>query len=403
MPPLLPLVLFALTYLGMALGRIPGLAIDRTGCALLGAVAFLATGEISLADAKAAIDAPTLAVLFGMMILSAQYQLSGVYTALGTWLARTRSPRRLLLGVLVVAAALAAVLTNDVICFALTPLLATALVAGGLDALPFLLALACAANIGSALTPIGNPQNILIAQRLGLDFLPFVLACAAPVVASLAFAYLWLVRGVPRERPAGPPPAPAADAPPLDRWQAQKAVFLTAAAIALFLSPLPAGVTALAIAGVVLTSRRMHTRNMLALVDWQLLALFCGLFVVNHGLEQSGWTAAAQRALAGLGTDLARPVVLVPVVVLLGNLVGNVPAVMLLLPFVPQRPPVGWAIALTSTFAGNTVLVGSIANLIVAEQARRLGLRFGFREHLRAGLPVAVVSLVLAGLAMLLW
>ena len=403
MPGILPLAIFVLTYVGMALGRIPGLALDRTGCALLGAVAFLASGEISLAQAKQAVDAPTLAVLFGMMILSAQYQLSGLYGAIGERLAATAGPRRLLLLTVVVSALLAAVLTNDVICFTLTPLLGAALLAGGLDPLPFLLALACAANIGSALTPIGNPQNILIAQRLGLRFLPFVVACALPVAVGLGVTYLILARRVPRLPPAAPEQAPRAAGPPLDRWQAQKAVILTAGAIALFLSPIPAGVTALAIAGVVLTSRRMHTRDMLALVDWQLLALFCGLFVVNHGLEVSGWTQAGQRWLQGLGADLSHPLVLVPVVVLLGNFVGNVPAVMLLLPFVPQRHEVGWAIALSSTFAGNAVLPGSIANLIVAEQARRLGLRFGFREHLRIGLPVTIVSLLAAGLAMYVW
>lgn len=400
--PILPLVLFALTYLGLALGRIPGFALDRTGFAILGAVAFLATGSISVEEAKAAVDAPTLTVLFGMMLLSAQYRLSGLYSRIGGRLARARSPRGLLLGTILVSGLLSAILTNDVICFALTPLLAGALAGSRRDPLPYLLALACASNLGSALTPIGNPQNILISQTLRLHFLPFVAACGVPVLLSLAVLYFLLQR---RVKDAGPAslPAPVEEDVPLDRREAGKAIVLTVAAIVLFLSPVPAALTALGIAGVVLTSRRMHTRDMLALVDWHLLALFIGLFVVVRGFEISGWTEAARDALAAAGADLTHPASLAAVVSVLGNLVGNVPAVMLLLPFVDRQPVTGYTLALASTFAGNAVLVGSIANLIVAEQAERLGIPFGFREHLRVGLPVTLISLALAAAAMAFW
>lgn len=395
--PLLPLLLFALTYLGLALGRIPPLKLDRTGFAVLGAVAFLATGLISVEEAKAAVDAPTLAVLFGMMLLSAQYRLSGLYSAIGGRLARVEAPRRLLLGTILVTALLSAVLTNDVVCFALTPVLVGALLASGRPPLPYLLAIACASNIGSALTPIGNPQNILIAQRLELPFLPFLLACLVPVALSLAVLYFLLAGKVGGESSPAILPEPSV---PLERWQAIKALILTAVAIALFLSPVPAALTALGIAGAVMTSRRMHTRDMLGLVDWQLLALFVGLFVVVRGFELSGWTEAARDALA---MDLSEPAVLIPGVALLGNLVGNVPAVMLMLPFVGREPATGYALALASTFAGNAVLVGSIANLIVAEQAERLGIPFGFREHLKTGLTVTVISLAFAVAAMVFW
>ncbi len=411
-PPLLPLILFALTYVGLALGRIPGLALDRTGFAVLGAVAFLATGSITVEQAKEAVDAPTLAVLFGMMLLSAQYRQSGLYSAIGGRLARVADPRRLLLGTIVVTALLSALLTNDVICFALTPLLASALLASRRPPLPYLLALACAANLGSALTPIGNPQNILIAQSLHLPFLPFVAACAAPVVLSLGVLYAIvaprlhgpdgeeIAGGASDSKAAGT--AAAEEAIPLHRWQAVKAVLLTLAAVALFVSPVPAPLTALGIAGFVLTSRRMRTRDMLAQVDWTLLALFIGLFVDGRGFEVSGWTDTARNALAHAGADLSHPAVLVAAVSLLSLLVGNVPAVMLLLPFVARQAGTGYAMALASTFAGNAVLVGSLANLIVAEQAGRLGIRFGFREHLRIGLPVTLISLALAAGAMLL-
>jgi Na+/H+ antiporter NhaD/arsenite permease-like protein len=392
---ILPLVLFALTYLGLAFGRVPGLRLDRTGIALLGAVAFLLCGEVTFAQAAAAVDAPTVGVLFGMMLLSAEYRFAGLYDAIGRRLAAAASPRRLLAATIAAAALLSAVFTNDVICFALAPLLAGSLLRSRRDPLPFLLALACASNLGSGLTPIGNPQNILIAQRLGLAFLPFVLACAAPVALSLGLLYLLLPRrvgsGVPAVETApaarlddpAPPAVPAVSASlALDRPRAIKAIALTAAAIALFLSPIPAPWTALAIGAVVLLDRRVPTRRFLAEVDWQLLALFVGLFVVVRGLELSGWTQAARGALAAAHLDLAHPAVLAAVVSVLSNLVSNVPAVMLLLPFVPHRPAAGYLLALASTFAGNALLVGSIANLIVAEQSERLGIPFRFRDHL---------------------
>ncbi|MEO8275737.1 MAG: SLC13 family permease [Thermoanaerobaculia bacterium] len=420
--PALPLLLFAATYLLLAMGRVPGLALDRTGFAVLGALAFLATGGISLEQAKSAVDAPTIALLFSMMLLSAQYQLSGLYGAIGRRLAAVQDPRRLLAGVLVVSALLAGVLTNDVVCFALTPLVCSALLATRLDPLPYLLAIACGTNLGSALTPIGNPQNILISQKLGLSFLPFVLVCALPVLVSLAFTY-WLLARRLRTRPLeapdaddvsgiGPEIAPTPAAPALDRRESGKAILLTAVAIALFLSPVPAYLTGCGIAGVVLTSRRMRSRTMLGLVDWQMLALFVALFVVTRGLELSGWTEAGQRWIERAGMPLSDVAVLVPLVAVLGNLVGNVPAVMVLLRFVTatagaanvamDSPVIGYALALASTFAGNALIIASVANLIVVEQADRLGIRIGFRDHLRVGVPVTLFSLGCAVLT-LLW
>lgn len=396
LPDVTPLVLFALTYLGVALGRVRGLALDRTGFALLGAVAFLATGSMTLAQAQAAIDGPTIAVLFGLMLLSAQYQASGLYDAIAWRLVRSRRPRVLLAALVAVTAVLSAVLTNDVVCFALTPLVAAALARTRLDPLPFLLAIACASNLGSAATPVGNPQNILIANALSLRFAPFVAACAVPVVAALVLLGWGLSRRLPRDAAIAVDDAFAAGPPPrIERAPAAKAIALTVFAVVLFLTPVPMHVTAAIVAGVVLTSRRMATRDMLGLVDWHLLALFAALFVVLRGLELSGWTEVALGLLGGRAA-LAHPAVLVPAVAVLGNLVGNVPAVMLMLPFVPRTPATGYALALASTFAGNAVLPGSVANLIVAAQAERAGIRIGFRDHLRVGLPLTLVTLALA-------
>jgi Na+/H+ antiporter NhaD/arsenite permease-like protein len=278
----------------------------------------------------------------------------------------------------------------------MTPLLVTALLRAGRDPLPYLLGLACASNIGSALTPIGNPQNILIAQRMELDFPFFVAVCAVPVVVSLVLLYLFLRR---RLRPLVSPVVVSElmDArKPLDRPQAMKAAILTVLAIVGFCTPVPAVVTSLAVAAAVLLNRQFHTREMLSLVDWDLLVLFISLFVVMGAFEEAGFAQEVHEGLLGIGLDPGRGVVLVPLVAVLSNLVSNVPAVMLMLPFVEASREAGTVLALASSLAGNAFLVSSIANLIVVERARRLGVHVGFRDHLRVGLPVTLLSMLVA-------
>jgi Na+/H+ antiporter NhaD/arsenite permease-like protein len=376
--------------------------VDRTGVALLGAAAFLATRQLDLEEAVAAIDAPTLVILFGMMLLSAQYEHAGLYERIVVRLAAVRRPRLLLLAVIGVTAGLSALLTNDVICFALTPLLIKICRRAGLQPTPFLLATACASNIGSALTTIGNPQNILIANRMGLALAPFAAACALPVVASLAVLYAVLRRQAPRQPPAGHVVEAEGLSPrAVDAFGARKAVASTVAVTGLLLSPLPPYLAGVALVGVTLTSRRQKTADTLRHVDWGLLCLFVGLFTVVGGFEVAGWPRALSVELASWGLDVNRPYILAPLVAALSNLISNVPAVMLLLPLVQKATATGYVLALASTFAGNAVIVGSVANLIVVEQARRAGVSISFWEHARVGLPVTLASLAACPLALL--
>ena len=402
------LVVFALVYLGMLLGGLPGLRLDRTGVALLGAIALLAWGVLTPEQARDAIDVPTLALLFGLMVVSAQFQLAGLYGRIAAGLgASALPPARLLLAVVVVAGVLSAVLVNDVVCLALAPLLVEICARRGLAPLPFLLGLACASNVGSAATLIGNPQNILVGQSLQLSFAGYLLDAGVPAALGLLLTWLIISRATRGSWEAAPGAVPRAVATttaalaPLDRWQAAKAVALTLAMIVAFLGGWwPREVVALAGAGLALLSRRLHSRAMLGVVDWQLLVLFCGLFVVNHALEQSGAVASLLAGAQRHGADLSRPLCLFPATVLLSNVVSNVPAVMLLLPAADPaaggHAQAGAILALASTLAGNLLLVGSIANLIVADQAARLGVRLGWKEHARVGVPVTVATLAVA-------
>lgn len=390
------LCVFALVYLGMILGGLPGLALDRTGVALLGAIALIAFGDLAPHAAWDAIDVPTIALLFGMMVVSAQLRTSGFYTrvTLGIAALDVTAPRLLAI-VVAVAAVLSAVLTNDVVCLAMAPLLVESCARRGLDPIPFLLGLACAANVGSAATLIGNPQNMLIGQRLSLDFGDYLADAVAPTVAGLVATWAvlaWMWRG----RFGAPRRAIDVEHRPFLAWPTAKALVVVVAVMVAFLATdWPREVVALAAAGVLLVSRAQRSRAILELVDWQLLVLFAGLFVVNHALESSGMLAHALAWSREHGVDPSHPATLFLVTVPLSNLVSNVPAVMLLLP-AATHALAGPILALSSTFAGNLLLVGSIANLIVVGEAEKCGVRIGYREHARAGLPVALVTLAIA-------
>lgn len=382
----------------MILGEVPGLALDRSGIALLGAIALLATGRLTLEQAWLAVDVHTLALLFGLMVISAQFRLGGFYTETVRRIsARGARPDTLLWWVVLAAGALSSVLANDIVCLAMAPILIEVCAGRRLNPVPFLLALACASNVGSAATLIGNPQNMLIGESLRLSFAGYLLDAGPPAALGLAVTWFvvraqwrgrWAVADEPRvERPS---------MPRFDRWQTAKgAALLSMTVLAFLLTAWPRDVVALAAAGVLLLSRRMASREMIGLVDWHLLVLFIGLFVVNDAIERSRVLEQLYAALASSGVDLGRPEWLFAVTPVLSNLVSNVPAVMLLLP-AADGAHAGAVLALASTLAGNLLIVGSIANVIVVEEARRQGVGIDWRAHARTGVPVTVATLAIA-------
>lgn len=394
------LLVFGLVYLGMILGRFPGLAMDRTGIALIGAIILLAGERIELTDAWRAVDVPTIGLLFGLMVLSAQFRLGGMYTAITRRMVVAKvSPPVLLAMIIAVSGLLSALLANDIVCLAVAPLLVESCARRRLNPLPFLLGLACASNIGSAGTLIGNPQNMLIGQKLRMSFGGYLLDGLVPAILGLAAAWailVWQTRG----RWEGETPLRQVEAPRFNPWQSGKGVVILFALVVAFLAtPIPRELLALAAAGIILTSRRMHSRRMLGLVDWELLVLFIALFIINKALESTGVLDLVIRWLGAMHVDLGHMGWLFAITAVLSNLVSNVPATMLLLPAASAHGDphlAGSVLALSSTLAGNLFIAGSIANIIVVNQAERLGVHIGWREHARAGVPVTLATLLIA-------
>ena len=401
--------IFATVYLGMFFGGLPRLKLDRSGVALLGAIAVIALAGLPVEEAARAIDLPTIVLLFAFMVVSAQMRLGGFYAAATRRVgALPLSRNGLLAALIVVAGVLSAVFSNDVVCLAMTPVVARLCLQRGINPLPFLIGLACAANIGSAATLIGNPQNMLIGSVLQLPFAGYVRQALPPVVIGLVLLWGWLAFGPGARAGAGSPhprPLPkgegairgdlAADEPLFDSWQTGKGLVVAGALMLIFLfTDWPRDVAALVGAGVLLLSRRLHSAHVMGLVDWPLLILFMGLFVVNHAFESTGLAVQAVAWLGAQGVVLTDPGPLLVASAVLSNLVSNVPAVMLLLPHLGgSGEQAGVMLALATTFAGNLLLVGSIANLIVVDLARQQGITIDWKRHALTGIPVTLATL----------
>jgi Na+/H+ antiporter NhaD/arsenite permease-like protein len=396
------IAIFLATYAVVAFGRLPGLRIDRAGAALLGGALMVAAGAIPLEQAYRAIDWDTIALLLGMMIVVAHLRLAGFFAFATAWaVARARHPLLLLAAIVVLSGVLSAFLVNDTICIVLTPLVLDIVLHLRRNPVPYVLAIPLAANIGGAATLTGNPQNMIVGSLSGIPFAAFA-ASVAPVAAVglvltvAVLAVLWRGEFLGGVRLVAEPP----------RWRTDRKLLRKTSLVALamavaFFVGVPPAEAALVAGAVLLATRRVKPARIYAEIDWPLLVMFAGLFVVVAGLERAVLTPERVAAIAGLG--LGHMPTLGVATAVLSNLVSNVPAVLVLKPFVaalpdPQR---AWTVvAATATLAGNLTLVGSVANLIVVQRARARGVEIGFWTYFAAGAPLTVATIIVA-LAML--
>lgn len=377
-----------LTYLGLALGGLPGYRMNRAGVALVGASFLVLLGTLDLEEAWRALDAGTLTFLFGVMVLNAHLGYAGFFgLAADRVLRLARTPLALLLFLTLGSGLLSALFLNDTMALLLTPLVLSVARGLGLNPVPYLLALMGAVNTGSLMTPTGNPQNIVVASLSGLSYLGFVKALWLPALLGLFLQVLLLALLYPEVRSLKPLPP----MPPL-RYRLHRPLLRKGLAVALglflaFLLGYPMAQGALVAAGLLLFTRRLRSERYFLRVDWELLVMFGGLFIVTEGVRRLGLA----EALLPLAQS---PGGLLLAATLLSLLISNVPAVLLLAPLVGDER--SWLLlAGGSTLAGNLTLLASVANLIVAEGAGREGVRVGLLEHLRFGLPLTLLSLVL--------
>lgn len=392
---------------GIAIGRIPRLRMSRPGMALAGATFLVALGALSPTEAFAAIDIGTIALLLAMMLVVANLRMAGFFAvAGGRILAVARTPRALLALVVVSSGLLSALFLNDTICIVFTPLVAEMTRRARRDPLPYLIAVAVSANVGSEATIVGNPQNMLIGASSGIPFAEFTARLGPPALFGLLVVWIVIVLVHRKEfgRDAGAFVVMEETRSEVDVPQMTKSLAAAAVMLAALLAGVDPTVAALVAASILLITRRIDPDRVFAQVDFGLLVFFGGLFVMTKAIEGSGgYEAIVDRVLQTLVGGQTPVGALAAFVALLSNIVSNVPAVMLFRPLAGRfaDPHQVWLVlAMASTFAGNLTLLGSVANLIVAEGAKRSDIELSFGRYLRVGLPVTIVT-ILAGSAWL--
>ncbi len=402
------LLIFILVYIAMGFGKLPGFKIDRTGAAVVGALAMMALGSISAQAAWQAMDYKTLGLLFGLMVISGAFAVSGFYA----WTAQkvallSISPAKLLAVFVLVSGVLSSLLTNDVVVVAMTPLLVSITLARGLNPIPFLLAFCFAANAGSVGTMIGSPQNMIAAQALDVSFVELLKLAGVPALGSLVIVWgvvAWLYRGrwtLPQQAASAPA---AAQATPvvLNVTETLKAALVMAVTVVLFVLDIwPQEIVALGAAGILLVNRSIASSDVLQEVDGNLLLLIMGLFVVNAAMAATGLPQQVLGDLKHMGVNLDAPQSLFWTSAVLSNIVGNNPAVMLLVPYLQagaNSDALCAALALGTGFSSNMVIFGSLAGIVVVEQAKASGVNISFMDFAKAGLPVALICLLLSAL-----
>jgi Na+/H+ antiporter NhaD/arsenite permease-like protein len=394
-PEAAAIAIFAMTYLVVAVGRLPGFRLDRAGAALVGASLMVAVGALPLEEAPKAIDFDTIILLLGVMIVVANLRLSGFFRLVSGWVVtRARYPIVLLISTVLISGIFSAFLVNDTVCLVLTPLVLELVTHLRRNPVPYLLAIAMASNIGSTATITGNPQNMIIGSLSHIPYGAFA-AALSPIagiglvltVGLIALVYRSEFRT--RQRLRGESQPSHADWPIII-----KSVAVSLAMIAAFFAGVPPAKAAIVAGAFLLLTRRIKSEKVYAEIDWTLLLMFAGLFIVVAGLEHSVLSPEVIGAVARL--HLERIPVLSGITAILSNIVSNVPAVLVLKPFIAQLQSQqrAWlTIAMASTLAGNFTLVGSVANLIVVQRAKAQNVEIGFWEYFKVGAPLTVLTI----------
>jgi Na+/H+ antiporter NhaD/arsenite permease-like protein len=387
-------IIFLGTYLVLAVGRLPGFRVDRTGAAIIGAGLMIAFNVLTLEEAYASIDHNTIILLFGMMIVVANLRLSGFFAAVAEYIVGHAHHRLTLLAAIVLVSGLfSAFFVNDTMCLVLTPLVLEIVLALGRNPIPYLLAVAMASNIGSVATVTGNPQNMMIGVFSGIHYRHFAASLAPVGAVGLVLAIVMIAAIYHKEFGRSEAVVLECRRIRVNRVLMWKSLTASGLMIIFFFIGWPIAKVAIVAGALLLITRRVKPEKIYHEIDFSLLVLFTGLFIVIAGIEKTTLPSDALALVSGYGLD--RPAVLSAVAAVLSNVASNVPAVLLFKPLVPRLadPSRAWLIlAMSSTLAGNLTVLGSVANLIVIQRSRRYA-SISFWEYFKVGLPLTVATI----------
>ena len=394
---IIPILIVGITYLGIAVGRIPKFRTNRTTISLIGVGLLVLFKQVSIDEFANFIDMDTIILLFSMMIINANLRLAGFFQLAANRMVKySKTPRTLLVSIIFLSAILSAIFLNDTICLMLTPFIIDLVQALKRNPIPYLIALATSANIGSTATLTGNPQNMIIGIASGISYLEFLKFLAPVAILGSTIVYFVIIRLYPKEFSDH-----AFDNQPDIRVRIykpllSKSLFIIFGLMLAFLFGIPISIAAFIAAVILLLTRRLSPNKVFAEFDWGMLVFFSALFILTGALNK---TDLIQSFFHSINiSEKINPTNLTISSAILSNLVSNVPAVLLLKQIITQlaNPNPAWlTLASATTLAGNLTLLGSMANLIVAEIARNRNVNLSFGEYTRAGILITILSLLI--------
>lgn len=390
------LIVIAITLIGVALGRFPNLKMNRATITLAGSTILLGFGAITPDIAFKLIDFNTLALIFSMMILNANLKISGFFSILNRFiLIKAKNPKKLLILIIFSSGFLSAIFLNDTVVLILTPLLLYSLKSLKINPMPYLLALALSSNVGSMATITGNPQNMIIGLSSRISYTKFLQHLILPALSGLVIIYFILIYLYKKEFQKEKFETLEIPEVRIFKPLLIKTLFSIIILLVGFFSGASIVMTALFSISILLITRRIKPHRVFSEIDWSLLVFFAGLFIVTGTLREIGFVEKLWKFFSPL---FERGIFLFSFgTLIISNLISNVPAVLLIKPFIPMMefPFYKWLLlAMASTLAGNLTLIGSVANLIVAEGAKRDGFEITFWEYLKAGLPTTILTML---------
>jgi len=385
------LILIA-TLLVFTVGKSPVFRVDRAGAAIIGASLIVGLHVLSFEQAIQAVDHRTIVVLFSMMVILANLKLAGFFEMVGGYLLGTVSSQgQLLLAIIFISGLFSALCINDIVCLLFTPIVLLICRQIQCNPIPYLLAVAMASNIGSAATLIGNPQNILISSLSGLNFISYFIVAAPMTLFGLLLCYVTIGYCYRKDLQKKLQPFSRDVNYTYHRYLIIKSLLTMTAVVMAFAVGLDIAIASSLGAAYLLITRRVNPNKIYTSVDFNLLVMFVGLFVIVGGVEHSGLMGWLIGKLDFV--DFSNYGVFTTLTIILSNIVSNVPAILLLKFFVPSHNPSLWwtQMAIFTTLAGNLTITGSFANLIVVETAKRHGITIGFWDYLKVGFPLTVI------------
>ena len=386
-------VIMAVVLAIFTLGKSPVFRVDRAGAAIIGSVAMIGAGVLSFDEASRAVDFKTIVILFSMMVVVANLKLAGFFELLGNLVVqKVRSRRQLLAATILVSGVTSAIAINDIVCLLFTPVVLLICARSRCNPLPHLLGVAMASNIGSAATLLGNPQNILVGGLSGLSFTSYFLTAAPVAVLGLIFTYAVIAFFHRGELEGEWTPAADIAGAVIHPYLIWKSLFVLGAILVAYIAGIELAMASVCGATALLVTRRVKPNKVYVSIDFNLLVIFIGLFVIVAGVEKSRMMEYVLQWFSFTG--FSNMGIFAGVTLVMSNIVSNVPAVMLLKFFIPTAQAELWwkALALFSTLAGNLTITGSIANLIVVEIARRQHVEISARAYFIVGFPLTLAA-----------